>query len=177
MMDDETWLMAEEAVKKLVNVPTSQRPNEPSRKETIMALTVAKVKAEYPNIAYALIDEGFTFGMQDGAQNELERILAVQAQTMPGYEALVTELVADSKTTGPEAAVKVLAAEKQIRVNAKTDLDADGNDPQADNKALTIEERAQAEWDQDGKLRDEFSGDFKAYLAYRKNEGNVWSIM
>jgi ATP-dependent Clp protease, protease subunit len=221
MMDEETWLIAEEAVqlgfadkivgtakvnnmafynqltnfrkvpdaiKNLANVPAVRRPDEPSTKETNMQLTIEKVKAEHPDIAKALIDEGLAQGMQEGAKNELERVLAVQAQTMPGHEKLIAELVADGKTTGPEAAVKVLAAEKQIRLNAQASLDADGvdpvahnnppdgNDPPADDEDLPIEERAKAEWDKDGKLRKEFSGDFKVYLAYRKNEINVRSI-
>ncbi len=49
---------------------------------------------------------------QAGACAERDRITAVRAQTMPGHEALVEQLAFDGKTTGPEAAVAVLAAER-----------------------------------------------------------------
>ncbi len=47
-----------------------------------------------------------------GAQAEAARVAAVRAQAMPGHEALIEQLAADGKTTGPEAAMQVLAAER-----------------------------------------------------------------
>lgn len=48
----------------------------------------------------------------EGAEAERARIQAVREQTMPGHEALIEALAFDGKTTGPEAAVQVLAAER-----------------------------------------------------------------
>lgn len=48
----------------------------------------------------------------EGAEAERARISAVREQTMPGHEALIEALAFDGKTTGPEAAVQVLAAER-----------------------------------------------------------------
>lgn len=48
----------------------------------------------------------------EGGEAERARIQAVREQTMPGHEALIEALAFDGKTTGPEAAVQVLAAEK-----------------------------------------------------------------
>ncbi len=48
----------------------------------------------------------------EGATNERSRIQAVRAQMMPGHQALVDKLAFDGTTTGPEAAVQVLAAER-----------------------------------------------------------------
>ena len=48
----------------------------------------------------------------EGAEAERARISAVREQNMPGHEALIEALAFDGKTTGPEAAVKVLAAER-----------------------------------------------------------------
>ena len=47
-----------------------------------------------------------------GAESERQRITDVRAQTLPGHEALVEQLAFDGKTTGPEAAMAVMAAER-----------------------------------------------------------------
>ena len=49
-----------------------------------------------------------------GAQAERERIAAVRAQGMPGHEALIETLAFDGKTTGPEAAMAVPAADAPL---------------------------------------------------------------
>jgi len=51
----------------------------------------------------------------EGAVNERDRIAAVRAQSMPGHEALIEALAADGHTSGPEAAVAVVAAENALR--------------------------------------------------------------
>lgn len=50
-----------------------------------------------------------------GAQAEASRVAAVRAQSMKGHEALIEKLAADGKTTGPEAAMAVLAAERSAQ--------------------------------------------------------------
>lgn len=61
----------------------------------------------------------------EGAAAERDRIAAVRASGMPGHEALIEQLAADGKTTGPEAAVAVLGAERALRAKAaKEVLDA-----------------------------------------------------
>lgn len=64
----------------------------------------AQFAAEHPE-ACALI-------RAEGAAAELARIQAVEGVTLPGHEALIASLKYDGKTSGPEAAVAVLAAEK-----------------------------------------------------------------
>ena len=44
--------------------------------------------------------EGFAQGKAEGATAERERIKAVEAQAMPGHEALIAEMKFDGKTTG-----------------------------------------------------------------------------
>lgn len=51
----------------------------------------------------------------EGAARERGRIAAVREQLIPGHEALIEQLAADGKTTGPEAAMAVLAAERAQR--------------------------------------------------------------
>lgn len=65
----------------------------------------AKFAAENPEAAALLRAEG--------SAGERDRIKAVREQAMPGHEALIEALAADGKTTGPEAAMAVVAAEKQ----------------------------------------------------------------
>ena len=50
-----------------------------------------------------------------GATQERDRIQAVRAQSLPGHEALIDKLAFDGKTSGPEAAAAVLAAERSVR--------------------------------------------------------------
>ena len=66
--------------------------------------TAAAFAAEHPQAATLLRAEG--------SAQERERIQSVRAQRMPGHNALVEALAFDGKTTGPEAAVAVLAAER-----------------------------------------------------------------
>ena len=70
----------------------------------------AKFAAENPE-ACALI-------RAEGAEAERARIQAVREQSMPGHEKLIEALAFDGKTTGPEAAVQVLAAER-ARIGAQ----------------------------------------------------------
>jgi signal peptide peptidase SppA len=61
----------------------------------------------------------------EGAAAERDRIAAVRAQSMPGHEALIERLAADGTTTGPEAAVQILTAERARRTGHLAALDAD----------------------------------------------------
>ena len=64
----------------------------------------AKFAAENPDAAKVLRAEGSTA--------ELDRIKAVRAAALPGHEALIEGLAMDGKTTGAEAAMAVIAAER-----------------------------------------------------------------
>jgi hypothetical protein len=133
---------------------------------------------------------GHAAGLTAGAEAERARIQAVEAAAMPGCEKLINEMKYDGKTTGPEAASKVLAHYKQQNASALENLTADaaalpkvpatpsqGGDPNAaaEEAHLPIDERCKKRWDRDAKLRAEFADDFKAYLAFEKAnaEGRV----
>lgn len=62
----------------------------------------------------ALYGQIRTEALAEGAAQERARIQAVRAQTLPGHEALIETLAFDGKTTGPEAASAVLAAERSV---------------------------------------------------------------
>src|SRR4029077_14535351 len=114
------------------------------------------------------------------------RIMSVEAQLLPGHEALVATLKFDGKTTGAEAAVQILAAERALNKTTAAALAADAPNPAphalpssaaADAAAATgaanedagkpIEERCKAKWDKDPAIRAEFI-EFASYLAFEK---------
>lgn len=91
-------------------------------------MTKEELRAKHPDLFQSVVDEGRALGVVDGieqgktagfadgekagAEKERQRIKDVRAQVLPGHEALVEEMVSDGKTTGAEAAVRILAAEK-----------------------------------------------------------------
>lgn len=161
-------------------------------------------KSKYPDLHSAIFEEGkkegYTDGLAkgkvkgleigrtevqeqaktDGAKAERERIQSVEAQIIPGHEALIQDMKFDGKTTGEQAAVKILAAEKTLREGILDKLDKDAPDPvvtvlvpdvekpAAKDENLPIEDKAKIDWDKDPDLRAEFSNRFDAYLAYVK---------
>jgi uncharacterized membrane protein len=97
---------------------------------------------------------------------------------------LIDQLAADGKTTGAEAAMAIVAAEKANKQAALAAFKADGAlgvaqpaapaaeaPPAEDNRP--IEQQAKDAWDKDAKLRTEFGGNFDSYLAFRKHEGSI----
>lgn len=51
-------------------------------------------------------------GRTEGATAETARVTAVFANALPGHQALIQTLALDGKTTGPEAAAQIIAAER-----------------------------------------------------------------
>ena len=92
-------------------------------------MDLTQLKAEHPDTYNKIMNIGREAGLQEGrtqgAQAEADRIKDVEAQLIPGHEKLIAELKADGKTTGAEAAVKVLAAENLIRNNQLNNLQND----------------------------------------------------
>jgi signal peptide peptidase SppA len=147
-------------------------------KTTPAALTPETLASEHP----ALFAQLRTSFLAEGAAAERQRIADVRAQTLPGHEKLIDQLAADGKTTGPEAAAAVLAAERQARGAAAKAHFADAPDAApgatapADasaatkpDPALPLDERIKAEWDGNANLRNEFTS-FEAYAGVRRAE-------
>lgn len=126
--------------------------------------------------------EGIAEGKEEGARTERERIRNVEAQFIPGHEKLINTLKFDGMTTGEQAAVKILQAEKELRTTVSKQLIADApmavvpvaapevemNEKTIQN--LPIEKRAEIEWNRRPDLRSEFLDDFDGYLAFLKAE-------
>lgn len=112
-----------------VEIVASQIINEEDHEMIDLAVLEKDAPELLAQIREAAKAEGFIEGEKEGAANELARIREVQDQVIPGHEDLIAELAFDGKTSGPEAAVKVLQAEKAIRLKAEKDIAADGIAP------------------------------------------------
>ena len=88
-------------------------------------MTVEELKEQYPET----YDAVHSAGIEAGRQTERERIKAVENQLMPGHEDLVDKLKYDGETTGEQAAVLILAAEKETRQKMLQNLKDDAVEP------------------------------------------------
>lgn len=89
--------------------PTTTQPQpKPQPQKGKTAMTPDEIKAQFPDAFNAIHTEGH----QAGAAAERSRIQGVRASSLPGHEALIEALAFDGVTTGEQAAVKVLAAER-----------------------------------------------------------------
>jgi len=138
-----------------------------------VVITAEFLNTNHPDIVAALAAEA--------AKKERERIQAVQSQLISGHEDLVNTLMFDGETTGEQAAVKILQAEKDARLKFQNQLDTDAPAAVAatlvpeveetidtEDENIPLEDRAKAAWDKNKKIRDEFLNDFDVYLAYLK---------
>ncbi len=126
-------------------IRTPRNQPHPQTGEQIMDLE--KLKTEHPDLynqVFALGREAaqganadeiraaaLEEGRKLGAEAERERIQAVEAQALPGHEELIATLKYDGKTTGPEAALQILNAEKALRAKSRQDLLGDQTPPVA----------------------------------------------
>lgn len=115
-------------------------------------ITIEGVRANAPEVAKALFDDGATAGKAEGlkegqaagAASELARVKAVLAIPARGHEALRESLAFDGKTTAPEAALQILDAQDKARGKVANDLAADAGD-------LTVDAAAPADKKVDSK--------------------------
>ena len=136
-------------------------------------MNLEQLKAEHPALVAALLAEG--------AAAERQRMTDVEAQALVGHEKLIAQLKADGVTTGPMAAVAVLAAERAVAAGRASAIAADAPkavahaaapadviDADADTSHLSLDERCKAKWDKSPRLRAEYRDQFTNYLAYER---------
>lgn len=140
-------------------------------------MTLDSIVQQYPAIAESL--------RLEGAARERARIQSVEEQLISGHETLIQALKFDGKTSGAEAAVKVLAAEKEMRSKMMANLKADApslvpmpgihqaekQEPASPEEQLPDEERYEAQWRKDPQVRTEFVSK-DAFMAYMKAQAN-----
>lgn len=152
-------------------------------------LTVAHVRAEAPEVATALIEEGraagHAAGLTEGAAAERTRVAAIEDAALPGHGDLVIKAKAEGMAPETFLAAMV-AAEKSKRQGALASMQTGAGEaplipPQMEtgsasstSEGAPLEQRAKATWDRDPALRAEF-GDFDAYRAYiqARQDGRV----
>jgi hypothetical protein len=160
-----------------------------------MDVTAESLKTAYPaimqGIEKAAFDNGYLSGLKKGTEDGLKagvekeraRIQAVEGSLLPGHEALIESMKFDGVTTGEQAAVKILQAEKALRetklaaykedapkVVATVDA-AQTEEKRAEAHAageLMTEDQMKAAWNKDAGLRAEYGNDFDAYKAYEE---------
>jgi signal peptide peptidase SppA len=130
---------------------------------------------------------GFDTGFKAGAEAERQRIQAVEGVVLPGHEALVAELKFDGVTSGPEAAARIIAAERaklgRMAANLRTDAPNPAPHDASDRSSVgngrgaaagdpaDIEAASKNEWATKPELRREFTSE-AAYLAFKKAEAS-----
>lgn len=117
----------------LANTQPAQNPTESQHMDK------ATLAQQHPDLLAQLKTEFSASAAATGAAQERERIAAVRAQALPGHEALIETLAFDGKTTGPEAAMAVLAAEKQTRAAQAQALASDAPAPLVLTPAATLQ--------------------------------------
>lgn len=79
-------------------------------------MSVDFLKANYPDVASALFDEGryqaIAEARSTGAAMERARLQSLNALRGPGTEAMVDAAIADGKTTAQDIAMKIIARQK-----------------------------------------------------------------
>lgn len=114
-----------------------------------MPITREQIAAEAPDVLAAI--------QQEGASTERARIQSIEAQAIPGHDALIASLKFDGKSTAGDAAIAVLAAERQTRSAAAAALAADAPQPLPLTPAASVDDKPLTRADLDAKA--------KAYMA------------
>ena len=143
--------------------------------EIVSELTREITEAVSATVRAAALEEGRAAGVAA----ETQRIKDIEANALPGHDDLVTALKFDGKTSGAEAAVQILRAEKAkgaTRVAAMHEdaaavavvasAPAPAPAPVDDGKPKTDSQMQEA-WEKSSALRSEFA-DVKSYVAFEK---------
>jgi signal peptide peptidase SppA len=100
----------------------NRRGNTMTAKANTPSVTRELLAAEYPDLLAAITKDGFDSGFVAGAKAERERIQSIEEASLPGHDALIASLKWDGKTTGAEAALQIVKAEKEQAAQRKDRL-------------------------------------------------------
>ncbi len=130
----------------------------------------------YPELVKEIREQAYSSGLDEGKKEELDRIKSVEAQSLSGHEELIKSLKFDGKTTGPEAAVAVLEAERQDGNKAKESLESgsvevlppvvEPEKAKNDYGSMAVEDRAKAMWDDNHEQVRDIYPSQENFLAY-----------
>lgn len=123
--------------------------------KTTMTITREQLAAQAPDLLAAV--------MAEGATAERARIQAVEAQLIPGHEALINTLKFDGKSTGGDAAMAVLSAEKSKLASHAAALAAEAPKPLPLDPVPSVTPAAAAQ--AKPKTKQEIDAAAKAHMA------------
>lgn len=152
---------------------------------------LAQIRQDAKSEALKDLDAKVQEARASGATAERDRIKAVKAQTLPGHDALIEQMMFDGTTTGPQAAEKVIAADRAKGTSNRTTAASEAPAPhqretvtegdknkdkvagktKAELEAMPLKERCEHEFKADAKLQEEF-GKVEAYIAFKQAEAN-----
>ncbi|MCE2910382.1 MAG: S49 family peptidase [Burkholderiaceae bacterium] len=146
-------------------VPPVATATTPSEVHMTPQEAAAKFAAENPEAAAVLRGEG--------ASAELQRVVDVRAAALPGHEKLIDALAADGKTSGAEAALAVLAAERQTRTAQASARAADAPPVVPQAEAPEAEPKAAADKPFDAAKAAEVADKARTLVAQAKAQGRT----
>jgi hypothetical protein len=126
-------------------IPTTAEGNTMDKEE---------LEAQHPQLVAQLLGEG--------AKAERDRIQSVEAQAIPGHEALIAQLKFDGKSSGGEAAMAILAAEKTARAAHASAMAGEAPKPVPTVPAAAAPAPGAEAAD---KTREQLDAEAKAYMA------------
>lgn len=98
----------------------------------ITTMNLEQLKADHPELVKAITAEAtaghaeaLAAARAEGAAAEVARIQSVRAQSIPGHEALIESLAFDGTSTGADAALAIVSAEKELRSGALTVMNSE----------------------------------------------------
>lgn len=163
-------------------------------------ITASYINKEFPDVATAIIKEAseaikkeaFDAGVESGIKSERDRILAIEAASLPGHEDLIEEAKKDGSITAEKLALKIISSEKQKGTDylsrlKSSEAEMPKIEPNVDKvqtqdkqipKDAPLETRVKSLWESNAKIRAEFGDDFDAYFSYAKaNESGQVKIL
>ena len=89
-------------------------------------ITADLIRENHPEIAALFVKEGEEKGMKKGVQAEVERLAAIDAVAMPGYESIVAEAKKDSAKSANDVKLAIFDAMQEKAKNASSARAEDG---------------------------------------------------
>lgn len=125
-------------MKQFENKPKSKQ----GEKMDYSKLTVKMLRDNCPtmvaDIEKASFDKGMDEGKSAGATAEAARILAIDAESVPGHEKIIAEMKADATKSATDAILAIYAADKEAKAKMLKDHADDGANLAAKAKELGV---------------------------------------
>lgn len=102
-------------------------------------ITADLIREKHPEIAALFVKEGEEKGIQQGAQAEAERLAAIDAAAIPGYEEIVAEAKKDSTKSAEDVKLAIFDAMHEKAKSASSARADDGASLAAKVAELTTE--------------------------------------